>query len=354
MSDSNLRALVYEKLQTGSDIARHFEARGITAVLPFGGDSCLRRHQPISEDEIVELAAGFSAIVGASGAQITARVLERLPELKVVSKIGIGYEVIDIEAATRLGIQVTNTPSEVEIDAVAEHSVALMLAAAKRLHYYTLQRMAAGDWLNPDVKAVFLKDKTVGIVGFGRIGRAVAARLQGWGVRVLACDLPGRVIAAEDGVTVVELGELLSESDFISLHLSAAMGSLPVIGAAEMALLKPSCILINTSRGRNIDQGVLYHALSTDRLAVAALDVFDPEPPVLGERLLQLPNILVTPHLAGVTPESEADMEFMAVENVHSVLEGRVPPALVNREVLTSTAFRGIRPLDHNATGARR
>lgn len=353
MSTAIRRALIYEKLCPGRGIAEQMVARGIEAILPFGPESCLRRDQPISEDEMIALAAGSSAIVGASCARITRRVMENLPELKVISKLGIGYEVIDVEAATSLGVQVTNTPSQVEIDSVAEHAIALMLAGAKRLDFYTARRMAAGEWLDPSVSATFMAGKTLGVIGYGRIGRAVIARLQGWGVRIIACDLPGRRVEHQAGVTMVRLDELLAASDFISLHLSTARGAPPLIGRTELELMKPTAVLVNTSRGANIDHAAMYEALSSGRLLVAALDVFDPEPPVSGERLLMLPNVIATPHLGAVTPESQADMERMAAENVQYVLDGRVPLPLVNPAVLASGALRVPHPASPNAATVR-
>jgi len=344
MSTSNRRVLVYEKLRPGMEIAHELQTRGIEAVLPFGPASCLRRDQPITEDAMIELAAGFPAIVGASCARITKRVMEGLPELKVVSKIGIGHEVIDVEAATNLGVQVTNTPSLVEIDSVAEHAIALMLATAKRLDFYTPGRMAAGTWLDPAVSAIFLRGKTVGVIGYGRIARAVVARLQGWGVEILASDVPGRVLDVQPGVTMVGLNDLLAVSDFISLHVSTSNGLPPVIGRAELKLVKSSAVLVNTSRGANIDASALFEALTSGRLFAAALDVFNPEPPIAGDPLLRLPNVIATPHLGAVTPESEADMEHMAVQNVHSVLDGIIPEPLVNPDVLTQKALRVPQP----------
>lgn len=307
--------------------------RGIEAVLPFGPDSCLRRHDPISEETIVELAAGFQAIVGASGARITRSVMEALPDLRIISKLGIGYDVIDIDAATSLGIQVTNTPSLVEIDCVAEHAIALMLAGAKRLNYYDTKRMAQGGWLSEDTASVALRGKTVGLVGFGRIGRAVATRLQGWGLQILACDLPDRQ-SPSPGVRFVEMSELLAESDFVSLHVSTSLGAAPVIGRSELASMKPSAVLVNTARGANIDQQALFEALKDGQLLAAALDVYVQEPPPLGEPLFTLENVIATPHLGASAPEAEADMEAMAADNIQQVFDGQIPATLLNPDSL--------------------
>lgn len=330
---SNRRVLVYEKLLPGDGIVQELRERNLEPVLPFGFDSCLLRSDPLSEDALIQLAAGFAAIVGASGARITERVIRSLPDLKLVSKIGIGHDVIDLAAATQYGVQVTNTPSVVEIDAVAEHAVALMLAAAKQLHIYDRRRMAEGGWLDYSRPPRTLRGKTVGLIGFGRIARAVAARLYGWQVTILAAD--SNAVAVGDGVRIVELAELLAASDYVSLHVSTTAGDPPVLGAADFARIKPGVVLVNTARGVNLDQDALVEALRSERIAVAALDVFDPEPPPVDDPLLSLPNVLATPHLGAAPVEASRDMEAMAAEHVRQVLDGETPTALLNPAVLT-------------------
>jgi len=337
---STRRVLVYEKLLRGDGIASELRQRNVEPVLPFGPDSCLLRTDPLSEDAFIELAAGFTAVIGASGARITERVLRSLPDLKIVSKLGIGHEVIDLGAATRHGVQVTNTPSLVEIGAVAEHAVAMMLAAAKQLHFYDRQRMASGGWIDYEQLPVSLRGKTIGLIGFGRIARGVAARLSGWQVNVLVAD--SFPVTGDGQVRVVELSELLAASDFVSVHVSTQPGDPPVLGAAELAQLKPGAVLVNTARGINIDQHALVDALRSRRVGVAALDVFDPEPPAVDDPLLGLPNVLVTPHLGGAPVESSRDMEVMAAEHVRQLLDGETPAALLNQDV--ASRRRGLGP----------
>jgi phosphoglycerate dehydrogenase-like enzyme len=320
--------LVYEKLLPGDGIVQELKRRNLEPVLPFGPDSCLLRTRPLDEDALIDLAAGFAAIVGASGARITERVLRSLPELQLVSKIGIGHDVIDLAAATNLGVQVTNTPSTVEIDAVAEHAVTLMLAAAKELNFYDRRRMADGGWLDYTRPPRTLRGKTVGLIGFGRIARAVVARLSGWQTTILATD--SRPVVVGEGVRMVELDELLALSDFVSLHVSTSAGDPPILGSAELARIKPGVVLVNTARGVNLDQVALVRELRSGRVAVAALDVFHPEPPPADDPLLALPNVLVTPHLGAAPVEASRDMEIMAAEHVRQVLDGETPAALLN------------------------
>jgi phosphoglycerate dehydrogenase-like enzyme len=334
MTDSGRRALVYEKMRPGLAMVDAFRRHGVEAELPFGPESCLRRTARLSPSEIIELASGFSAIVGASCAQLSREVLEALPELLVISKLGIGHDVIDLDAATQLGIAVTNTPSLVEIESVAEHAVALLLACAKRLDFYDPRRMARGGWQDAAVTGVSLRGKTLGLLGFGRIARQVAERMRVWGMEILVTDQPEVDVNAPDYVRIVDLPELLAESDLLSVHAAMDHRRPAILGPRELASMKPGSILVNTSRGANIDQAALARALSSGHILAAGLDVFAQEPPDAEDPLLSLPNVILTPHLGAVTPESEADMERMAVENAVAVLEGRPTPYLLNPTVM--------------------
>jgi phosphoglycerate dehydrogenase-like enzyme len=330
----NRRALVYEKMRPGTAIIDYLTKHGIRGDLPFGPESCLRRAAPLSSRDFVQLAQGYDAVIGASAAHLTSEVLGQLPDLKVVSKIGIGHDVIDLDACTKLGIAVTNTPSEVEIDSVAEHAAALLLACAKRLDFYTADRMRAGAWHEPEVPGLTLLGKTLGVVGFGRIGSRLAARFQDWGMRILAYDVRGAAVNLPPYVERGSLDDLLADSDFITLHLSSDINGGPVLGPKEIARMKRGAVLVNTSRGRNIDQAALAAALSTRHILAAGLDVFSTEPPATDDPILTVSNVLLTPHLGAVTAESEIDMDRMAADNVVRILTGGRSPALLNPEVL--------------------
>jgi len=336
------RVLVYEKFRAGVRLVDELRDHGIEAELPFGPESRLLRRSPISAERIVELAEGYPAVIGASAVRWTREVMEALPELRFISKLGIGYEVIDIEAATELGIAVSNTPSLVEIDCVAEHTIALLLAAAKRLYYYDAPRMRAGGWLDGTVESTSIRDRTVGLIGLGRIGRAVARRLRPWGARILAHDVAG--VPAEDGVRLVGLDELLAESDYVSLHLSTDSGSGVVLDREHLALLKKGAVVVNTARGSLIDTVALGEGLASGAIGAAALDVFSPEPPDQENPLLGERNLLLTPHSAVNVPAAEIDMERMAASNLAEMYAGRAPAALVNRvpfPVPARSTYRG-------------
>jgi D-3-phosphoglycerate dehydrogenase len=324
--------LVYEKLHAGTFIVDELTKSGFDVDLPFGPDSTLLRHSPLSEEAFIDLAQGYDAVLGVSGTKLNERVFAALPTIKYVSKIGIGHDVIDLDAASRFGVAVTNTPSQVEIDAVAEHAITLLLAAAKRLDFYTPERMRSGQWLDPAVHSTSIRDSVLGIVGFGRIGKAVARRLGAWGVEVIATDMSPTAADDTPAVTLVELDELLTRADFISVHVSTSAGSRPILDTTKIALMKPGAILVNTARGASIDQEALREALESGRIAVAALDVFEPEPPAADDPLLRRPNLLVTPHSAANVFEAEHDMERMAVENLIQMLRGETPESLLTRQ----------------------
>jgi D-3-phosphoglycerate dehydrogenase len=323
------RVLVYEKLRQGTFIADELAAHGFDVEMPYGPDSTLLRHARFSEDDLIGLAQGFDAVLGISSARFTRRVFEALPQLTSVSKIGIGHDVIDLEAANELGVAVTNTPSLVEIDCVAEHAITLLLASVKRLDFYTTSRMQGGGWLDSTVPAQALRGRVLGLIGFGRIARAVARRLAGWGVEIIAFDITGVPGDVHEGVRMVTFDQLVTQSDFVSLHSSTQAGGKPILDAPTIARLKPGVIIVNTARGMLIEQAALNDALISGHVAVAAVDVLDPEPPVLGEPLLERTNLLATPHSASTVAEAEHDMELLAVTNLVELFRGIIPEALL-------------------------
>jgi D-3-phosphoglycerate dehydrogenase len=323
------KILVYEKLRQGTFIPDELARHGFDVSLPYGPDATLLRHARLGEDDFIDLARGFDAVLGISAARLTRRIFEALPELRYVSKIGIGFDVIDLDAASKFGVSVTNTPSPVEIDCVAEHAIMLLLAAVKRADYYTTARMRAGEWLNTEVSAGALRGHVLGLVGFGRIARAVARRLAGWGIDIIAYDTAATEGDFVEGVRMVAFDELLASADFISLHASTQAGGQPIMDARTIPMLKDGVILVNTARGVLIDARALAAALDSGHVAVAALDVFEPEPPVLGDSLVARHNLIATPHSASAVPEAEHDMELVAVTNLVELFSGTVPEALL-------------------------
>jgi phosphoglycerate dehydrogenase-like enzyme len=283
--------------------------------------------------EVRELVAGAAAAI-VSTDPFDADVLASSPELRVIARVGVGIDSIDMDAATACGVAVTVTPGANE-STVADHTVALMLAALRRIcdHDAGVRR---GEWNRTGDHAPWvLGGATVGLIGYGRIGRLVRKRLEGFAVDVLVTD---PVEPDDPDVTSVPLEELLAGSDVVSLHAPLLPTTEGLIGKAELALMRPHAVLVNTARGGLCDEAALADALASGRLRAAALDVFEREPP-RASRLLTLPNVLLSPHNAGLSVQSIEEMTRRATASVIDVLVGRRPEHLANPEVLGHAAF---------------
>ena len=267
---------------------------------------------------------------------IDAEVLSGAPGLKVVANVAVGYNNIDVAAATARGIVVTNTP-EVLTETTADFTWTLLMAVARRVvegdGYVSAGKFSRWEWellWGADVHG-----KTLGIFGFGRIGKAVARRARGFGMRILYHDTVRADAAAERelGATYVDKTTLLKESDFVTLHTLLSPETRHLIGAAELRQMKPTASLINASRGPCVNEAELVQALKEGWIAGAALDVYEEEPKV-HPGLLSLPNVVLAPHIASASRETRLRMATLAVENCLAVLEGKTPPTPVNPEVL--------------------
>lgn len=267
---------------------------------------------------------------------IDAEVLSGAPGLKVVANVAVGYNNIDVAAATGRGIVVTNTP-EVLTETTADFTWTLLMAVARRVvegdGYVRAGKFGRWEWellWGADVHG-----KTLGIFGFGRIGKAVARRARGFGMRILYHDTVRADAAAERelGATYVDKATLLKESDFVTLHALLSPETRHLIGTAELRQMKPTAYLINASRGPCVNEAELVQALREGRIAGAALDVYEEEPKV-HPGLLSLPNVVLAPHIASASRETRLRMATLAVENCLAVLEGKTPPTPVNPEVL--------------------
>jgi phosphoglycerate dehydrogenase-like enzyme len=279
------------------------------------------RHR--SADEMAELLDGAVAAI-ADADLYDAEVLRRSPGLRVIARTGVGLDMIDLDAAAQAGVYVTTTP-EVNNETVADHALALILAAQRSL----LEQDAivrGGGWRSFDVGRGQLHGATVGIVGYGAIGRAVARRLRGFGVRILAHD--PFVEAADEDVTLTPLDDLLAQSDIVTVHAPLSEATRKLIGAREFGLMRPGATIVNTARGPVIDEAALVQALQEGRIGAAGLDVFEREPPKQSP-LLEMPNVVVSPHVGGISDASNLAMSRLATENVLAVLEGREPPTAV-------------------------
>ena len=266
--------------------------------------------------------------------RIDARLMDAAPQLKVISNMAVGYDNIDVAAASARGIPVGNTPG-VLTETTADFAFALLMAAARRIPE-AQQYIRDGEWRTWHPTVLSGQDiygATLGIVGFGRIGQALARRAAGFGMRALAHSRSPSAQMAEMGAEWRALDDLLRESDFVSLHLPLTDATRHIIGARELALMKPSAILINTARGGVINQQALFQALRDRTILAAALDVTEPEPIPPDDPLLSLDNCLIVPHIASASVATRSKMAQMAVDNVIAGLRGQPLPTCVNPQV---------------------
>ena len=272
------------------------------------------------EDELIAALPGVFATIAGSE-PYNERVFAAAPDLRLVARFGVGHDKIDMAAATRYGVTAA-VASGTNHDAAADFSFALMSALACRIlpHHRTV---VAGGWSGGFHTG--LRGRTVGIVGLGRIGRAVAARCRGFDMRILGSS---RVASVEEalraGIKLVPLDELLAEADFVSLHTPRTPQTRNLIDAAELDRMKPTAFLINTARGGLVDEAALYEALTNGGIAGAGLDAFALEPPA-GSPLLELENVVLSPHIGGLDIGTEAAMGERCTDHVLAVHQGRAP-----------------------------
>jgi phosphoglycerate dehydrogenase-like enzyme len=298
-------------------------AGGFQTVDPDGDDV-------LTESQLFASLPNCEAIV-AGGERISASLIEASPKLRVIARTGVGYDAVDVAAATARKIVVTITPGT-NHDSVAEQAFALLLGVARRVAIND-RIIRAGGWDRTIVRP--LRDATIGLVGLGRIGRAMVPRARAFGMRVLAHDeLLDPAFDAQHGIERRPFEALLAESDVVSLHLPLTDATRNLIDARRIALMKPGAILINTSRGGLVDEQALYRALTSGHLAGAGLDVFQVEPTAADHPLIALPNVVSSPHIAGVDERSMADMAEMAARCIVDLHEGRWPgQCVVNPEL---------------------
>ncbi len=272
--------------------------------------------------------------------KIDASVMQAAPKLKVISNLAVGYDNIDVVEATKRGIVVGNTPG-VLTETTADFTFALLMAAARRVSEADAFTKK-GQWKTWGPMLLLGQDihhATLGIIGLGRIGVELAKRAKGFDMKLLYYDELRRSEEEEKqlGIEYIpELATLLSRSDFISLHVALTPKTYHLIGVAEFAMMKPTAILVNTSRGPIVEQKALYEALKSRQILAAAIDVTEVEPLPLEDPLLNLDNIIITPHIASGSIATRTNMAIMAAENLIAGLEGRIPPHCVNSEAIKS------------------
>ncbi|HEY2056207.1 MAG TPA: C-terminal binding protein [Solirubrobacterales bacterium] len=282
-----------------------------------------------TEDELIEHGRGAAALMVVAE-PVTARVIEALGDLRVITRFGAGLDNVDVEAATGAGVRVTYVPGA-SVEEVSDHTIAMLFALARHLPALDAA-VRRGEWGIPaELSFRRLRGQTLGIVGVGRIGGAVARKARALGLETVAFDpYASDAGLAELGIESVDLDELFARADHVTVHAPLTPETHHLIGARELALMKPTATLVNVARGGLVDQAALAEALAAGRLAGAGVDVQEQEPPPADEPLLALPNVILTPHAAHYSQESMDDLRRSAIEDVAAVLAGRPPRFPVN------------------------
>jgi D-3-phosphoglycerate dehydrogenase len=297
-------------------------------VEALGPDFDIRSVDGTDRPTLLAALADAHAVLIRSATQIDAEALAAAPALKVVARAGVGLDNVDIKAATEAGVMVVNAPTS-NIISAAELTIGHILSLARHIPSAHAS-LAAGEWKRSKYTGVELFEKTVGIIGLGRIGALIAARLQAFGVEIVAYDPYVTATRAQQlGATLVSLDELLAQSDFVTIHMPKTPETTGMIGAAQLKGMKKTAFVINVARGGLIDEDALYDALVAGEIAGAGLDVFVSEPPV-EKKLLGLPNIVVTPHLGASTDEAQEKAGVSVARSVKLALEGELVPDAVN------------------------
>ena len=300
-------------------------AAGDVSIVPPGADRA----------DFLAAASGADGILLNPLIRVDEELLAAAPNLKVVATTSVGYDAFDVDLLTAHGVALCNTPGVLN-DAVADLTTAFMLILSRGLMGFESYNRS-GAWGRRERQPALAHDpqgKTFGVIGFGRIGREVARRMNAFGMNVLWYDIFNDAPADAPPAQRRELDDLLRESDFVSVHTDLNDSSRHVVGERELSLMKPTAYLINTSRGGTVDQRALQRALEAGQIAGAGLDVLEQEPPDADEPIVALPNIVSFPHIGTATEETRYAMRKLACQNVAAVVGGQTPPAIVNPSVL--------------------
>jgi phosphoglycerate dehydrogenase-like enzyme len=337
------KVFIFAPADANGETHRQLERAGCDLVL---GKASWETPMGDTEDEMAAIAAGADALAGTSirSSPISRRILQSSDNLRIVAKYTIGVDDVDVEAATDLGILVTHSPTESNWGAVAEGTMAIMLCLLKKLRERDAHLKSGGHWRDERLEGRYVGARedgypglVIGLVGLGRIGTRVARLLQPWNVRVLACDpyVPAETFAA-CGVQRTEYHALLRQADVVSFHVTLSPETRHMLGAPELALMRPTSVLLNTSRGYVVDEAALAGALEKGQIAAAGLDVFEDEPlaadsPLrrLGDRVLLSPHMISSNVGSGLKPGIE-----WATRSVLTALSGEVPDNVFNKDVI--------------------
>jgi glyoxylate reductase len=311
-------------------VTREIPEAGLRILEPF--DVTVLHERPPERDELLDAVRGVSGVLSTATETMDGEVMDAAGEnLKVIANMAVGYDNVDVEAAGERGVVVANTPGVLD-ETTADVAFMLLLAAARRLGEGE-RLLRAGDWSWWGPKQLMGRDvwgKRLGIVGFGRIGQAVARRARGFGMEILYHNRSRKEEAERElGARYMNLDDLLGAADFVSIHTPLTPETTHLIGADELGNMKPEAVLVNTSRGPVVDEAALAEALAARRIYAAGLDVYEDEPEV-HPKLLELENVVLAPHIGSASIETRDKMASLAAENLAAVLRGESPNTPVN------------------------
>jgi len=317
-------------------VTRIIPDEGLNLILENCDAEVWQEETPPPKEIIIDKIKDCEGILTLLTDKIDAEIMDKAPKLRIISNYAVGYDNIDVKSATQRGIMVTNTPG-VLTETTADLAFALILATARRI-VEADKFTRSGKWKSWGPMLFLGRDvygATLGIIGLGRIGQAVARRAKGFNMKVIYYSRKRKEdVERELGVEYRELHSLLREADIVSIHTPLTEETYHLIGEKELSLMKPTAILINTARGAVVDQKALYKALKERRIFGAGLDVYEREPIEADDPLLELDNVVLLPHIGSASVETRGRMARMAAENLLAGLRGERPPNLVNPEVL--------------------
>jgi glyoxylate reductase len=317
-------------------VTRELLERGLKIIKERFDTEVWPEYAPPPKKVIIDKVKDVDALVSLLSDKIDAEVFNVAPKLKIVAQLAVGFDNIDVQEATKRGIYVTNTP-EVLTDTTADFAWALLMAVARRVaeaDRYVRNGQWKVGWHPSMLQGRDIYGATIGVVGAGRIGYAVANRATGFSMKILFYDVIPRPEMEKLGAKSVDLDTLLKESDFVSIHVPLMKQTHHLINAEKLKLMKKTAYLVNNARGPVLDEKALYQALKEGRIAGAGLDVFEQEPTPADNPLLRLDNVVVAPHISSASYETRSKMSEMVAENLVAFFEGKKPPNLINPDVM--------------------
>ncbi|KAK0856209.1 hypothetical protein LTS02_010737 [Friedmanniomyces endolithicus] len=307
----------------------------------------VHERQGLSADELHEIIGEYDALIVRSETKCTASLLAAGKKLRFVARAGVGVDNVDLDAATKLGIIVVNSPQG-NINAAAEHTIALLMAVARNVGAASLS-LKGGKWERSKLVGIEVKGKTLGILGLGKVGLTVARAAGGLGMRLSAFDpYANPALAASANVEILPtMDELFEQADFLTIHTPMIASTKGLIGSAELSKMQPTARVLNVARGGIVDESALLEALEAGTIAGAGIDVFTSEPPKPGDtasKLIQHPKVVATPHLGASTMEAQENVSIDVCEQVLSILSGQLPRSAVNAPIILPEEYRTLRP----------